>query len=134
MAAAAAAFGQPVSSGIVRTVAGGFDPDPGPATESWFEVAADVDVDASGNVYFVDSASHRIRRIDAATGTVTTVAGDGWPGFAGDGGAATKARLSSPSGVAVAPSGNIYVADLGNLRIREVIAGTAVIRTVAGQR
>jgi len=86
--------------------------------------------DASGNVYFSDLGNHTVRRI-APDGTVTLVAGTGDPGFSGDGGPARQARLSSPSGLALDNAGNLYIADRGNSRIREVTAD-GTIQTVAG--
>ena len=103
--------------------------DGGPAIDA--RIAPDsVAADADGRIYVVDGANHRIRRIDA-TGVITTFAGTGVAGFAGDGGPATEARLSFPNGVAVAGDGNVYVADTGNHRIR-MIDASGTITTVAG--
>jgi sugar lactone lactonase YvrE len=89
-------------------------------------------VDGTGNVYITDSGNQRIRKVSAATGVITTVAGNGIDhGDLGDNGPATSASLSA-SGVAVDGSGNIYIADGGNSRIRKVSADTGVITTVAG--
>src|SRR5581483_3654137 len=76
-------------------------------------------VDAAGNIYFNDDLNYRTRRI-AANGTITTVAGNGVAAFAGDGGAATSASLNGNFGVAVDTSGNLFIADSMNNRIREV--------------
>ena len=103
--------------------------DGGPAIDA--QIAPDsVAADADGRIYVVDGANHRIRRIDA-TGVITTFAGTGEAGFAGDGGPATEARLSFPQGVAVDGAGNVYVADTGNHRIR-MIDASGTITTVAG--
>ncbi|HXN22335.1 MAG TPA: hypothetical protein VOA41_06285 [Candidatus Dormibacteraeota bacterium] len=124
------------ATGIITTVAGNgegsFSGDGGPATGAGLAGPSGVSVDASGNLFIADSFDHRIRRVDAATGVITTVAGNGTPGFSGDGGAATAASFYEPSGVAVDASGNLYIADIYNSRIRRVDAATGIITTVAG--
>jgi sugar lactone lactonase YvrE len=85
--------------------------------------------DGSGNLYIADAADHRILRVDAS-GAVSTIAGTGVAGFSGDQGPAMSAQVSSPSGVALDAAGNLYIADTGNNRIRQVVAG--VITTIAG--
>jgi hypothetical protein len=88
--------------------------------------------DKKGNYYFVDYVnSQRVRKI-TPSGIISTVAGNGMGGFAGDGGPATDARLNGPSGVALDTAGNIYIADLQNARIRKVNAATGLISTIAG--
>jgi sugar lactone lactonase YvrE len=79
-----------------------------------------VAVDAAGNVFIADVVNNRVRRVDAATGVITTVAGDGNFGSGGDGGPATAASLASPAGVAVDAAGNLFIADTYNNRIRKV--------------
>lgn len=97
-----------------------------------------VAVDRNGNLFISDQANHRIRRVDAATGILTTVAGSsnrdwGIPGgFGGDGGLATNASLSAPFGVAIDAAGNLLIADTVNGRIRRVDAVTGMITTIAG--
>ncbi|MEI9811689.1 MAG: hypothetical protein WDO18_03010 [Acidobacteriota bacterium] len=87
---------------------------------------------SNGNIYVADLDNNRIRRIDAATGIITTVAGSGGTGtFAGDGGLATNAKLFSPHGVAADAAGNVYIADTSNYRIRKVTPA-GIITTVAG--
>jgi sugar lactone lactonase YvrE len=90
-----------------------------------------VALDRSGNMYVGEVGNHRVRRIDAATGVVTTIAGTGTPGFSGDGGPATSAQLYFPRGLAVDGLGNVYIADTSNERIRKVDA-TGIITTIAG--
>ena len=124
------------ATGIITTVAGngvyGFAGDGGAATSARLASPAGIALDASGNLYIADYSNHRIRKVAAATGIITTVAGNGILGFAGDGGAATGAKLNYPVGVALDASGNLYIADRDNCRVRMVAAATGIIRTVAG--
>jgi hypothetical protein len=115
-------------AGDITTVAGGGVSDGGPATNAPLAWPEGIAVDTSGNLYIADTENHRIRKV-APTGTITTVAGNGTPGFSGDGGPATQAALNSPQAVAVDASGNVYIAD--GVRIRKV-APTGTITTVAG--
>ena len=105
--------------------------DGGPATEALLTFPYSVDVDEEGNLYIADSENHRIRRVDAESGIITTFAGTGEEGFGGDGGPATEAKLDWPSGVAVDAAGNVYIADQENERIRKVDA-EGIITTFAG--
>jgi sugar lactone lactonase YvrE len=89
-----------------------------------------VAVDASGNIYFADMQNSRIRKV-STTGIITTVAGNGSPGYSGDGGPATAAQLNVAADVAVDTGGNLYIADQFNRRIRKV-ATSGIITTVAG--
>lgn len=114
------------------TGSGGDTGDGGLATAAKIQRPRAQALDVSGNLYFADTDNHRIRRIAAGTGIITTVAGNGSQGFLGDGGAATAARLRFPRGVAVAANGDIYIADTENHRIRLVTAATGIITTVAG--
>lgn len=106
--------------------------DGGLATAAKLNNPSAVAVDEAGNLYIPDMRSHRIRKVTAATGVITTVAGTGSSGFSGDGGLATAAQLHTPTGVALDAVGNLYIADRGNHRIRKVTAATGVIATVAG--
>jgi uncharacterized protein (TIGR03437 family) len=121
-----------VSGGIITTVAGdgtfGYSGDGGPATAGQWRQPVGIAADATGAIYIADSGNNRIRKV--AHGVITTVAGNGKAGYSGDGGPSISAELSSPNGVAVDTSGNLYIADLGNSRIRKVSGG--VITTVAG--
>ncbi len=121
-----------VSSGTITTVAGngtaGFAGDSGPAASAQINSPAGVAFDSLGNLYIADSGNSRVRKI--SNGTITTVAGSGTPGFSGDGASATVGQLHNPSGIAVDSTGNLYIADSGNNRIRKVTGG--VISTVAG--
>ena len=120
------------TSGVITTIAGtgveGYAGDGAAATSAQLDTPTGVAVDAAGNVYIADSHNHRIREV--STGIITTIAGTGTPGFSGDGAAATAAQLALPSGVAVDASGNLYIADTNNHRIRKVSGGT--ITTLAG--
>lgn len=124
------------SSGDIDTVAGNQSPtyagDGGAATSASIRFPEGVAVDTHGNVYIADSGNNRIREVSATTGDISTVAGNGTAGFSGDSGAATSAELNFPEGVAVDASGNIYIADTNNFRIRMVTASTGDISTVAG--
>jgi trimeric autotransporter adhesin len=119
-------------SGLMTTVAGtgvaGFSN--GSATSAQLNFPAGLALDASGNLYIADSVNNRIRKLTPA-GVLSTVAGNGTAAFAGDGGPATSASLNSPFGVAVSTSGEIYIADLNNHRIRRVFSD-GNISTYAG--
>ncbi len=124
------------ATGTIRSVAGngaaGYSGDGGPATNAQLNYPSSVFVDAAGNIFIADANNSVIREvIGGPGGNIVTVAGNGTPGYSGDGGLATNAQLAYPSGVYVDPSGNIFVAD-GNNVIREVVAGTNIIQTVAG--
>ncbi|ODT98956.1 MAG: hypothetical protein ABS79_05110 [Planctomycetes bacterium SCN 63-9] len=92
----------------------------------------DVALDRAGNVYFSDTFNHKIRRIDAKTGRISTVAGSGKAGFSGDGGPATSAAFREPYGVLIDSRNNLYVVDRLNQRIRKVDGKTGDIATLAG--
>ena len=102
------------------------------ATAASLRFPSGIAVDTVGNLYIADAGNHRIRKVDGATGIITTVAGDGTSGFSGDGGLATAASLRFPSGIAVDTAGNLYTADANNNRIRKVDGATGIITTVAG--
>ena len=119
---------------------GSFSGDGGPAIDAGLNVPFGVALDAAGNIYIADNGNCRIRRVDATTGIITTVAGGngGNPNviticnYNGDNIPATLATLSYSSDVAVDASGNIYIADSVNSRVRKVDAATGLIATVAG--
>ncbi len=123
------------ASGLLRTVAGTDDPSQGdgaPATRVRLAEPEGVAVDGAGNLFVTELATSRVRKIDGATGILTTVAGTGTPGLSGDGGPATRAQLTEPWDVAFDPQGNLLVADTWNGRLRRVDSRTGVISTVAG--
>jgi sugar lactone lactonase YvrE len=116
------------TSGTITTVAGNgtgvFSGDGGAATSAGLASPTNVVVDASGNLFIAGTLNSRIREVAAGTGIITTVAGDGVAGFFGDGGLPTNAGLNHPGGVALDSSGDIFIADTGNNRVREVSAST----------
>lgn len=125
-----------ISNGTISTVAGNgsatFSGDGGAATTASLAGPKGVYVDGAGNIYIADTVNHRVRKVAAATGFITTVAGIGTAGFSGDGGPATAAQLNSPVAVILDAAGNIYISDTFNNRIRRIDIATGNIRTVAG--
>lgn len=124
------------ASGIITTIAGngttGYSGDGGPATNASFNFPVGVGVDGGGDVFVADQLNQRIRRIDA-TGTITTWAGNGTAGYAGDGGPATAAQLRGPTFLVSDSSGNLTVADQSNNAVRVISAtGGHTITTLAG--
>ena len=121
---------------IITTAVGtgekGFAGDGGPASEALLNGPFDIAFDRAGNLYFSDTFNHRIRRVEAATGIITTIAGNGEAGYSGDGGPATAAALNEPYGVVVDRAGNIYTADRLNRRVRRIDAASGIITTLAG--
>lgn len=122
-------------SGKVTTIAGngyaGDSGDGGPAPEASLKTPHGVAVDNKGNVFIADSPNHRIRKVNLATGVITTVAGTGQEGYGGDGGPATAARLNRPRFLVFAPDGSLIIADTANYRVRRVDPA-GVITTIAG--
>lgn len=123
------------TSGVITTLAGdgtqGFGGDGAQASGARLSSPKGVALDGAGNLYIADTGNHRVRKI-ATTGIITTVAGDGVQGYAGDGGQAAIARLDQPHGVALDSAGVLYMADRANHRIRKV-ATNGVISNVVGQ-
>ncbi len=124
------------SSGVISTVVGfypgtaGWSGDGGQATAAELDNPTGVALDASGNLYIADMLNNRIRKVTTA-GIISTISGTTTAGYSGDGGQATAAKLDAPNDVKVDASGNIYIADAGNNRIRK-IATTGIISTITG--
>jgi len=122
--------------GRLSVVAGngakGYSGDGGPATAASLEQPYEVLFDKAGNMFFVEMRNHVVRRVDAKTRIITTVAGTGKPGFSGDGGPANKAQLSQPHSIALDPQGRLLICDIANHRIRRVDLRTGLIETYAG--
>ena len=122
-------------TGVITTVAGtgaaGFAGDGGQAKAAVLDLPTALACDAAGDVFVADTGNHRVRKIAAGTGVITTVAGNGVEGFGGDGGAATAAMIDSPGGLAVDAAGNLYLADTHNGRVRVVSAATGATSMVA---
>ena len=121
----------PPKAYMIQTVAGSdFAGDGGPATQASLGQAEGIAISRDGAIYVADAADNRVRKI-TLDGNIQTVAGTGTAGFFGDGGAATAAQLNQPYGVAIDSAGNLFVADLGNARVRRISTG-GIIQTVAG--
>lgn len=123
--------------GTLNRIAGryiqGTGGDGGPARDAYLGEALDVAVDGAGNVYIADTSNHRVRRVDASSGVITTVAGStARCTVHGDFGPATAAGLCYPSGLALDREGNLYIADTGSDRVRKVSAATGIITRVVG--
>jgi sugar lactone lactonase YvrE len=123
----------------LTTVAGsgtqGYSGDGGPATSAQLFEPYEVRFDRDGNMFFVEMKNHLVRRVDAKTKQISTVAGTGEAGFGGDGGPATKAQFRMPHSIALYEAGGrreLYIADIGNHRIRRVDLNTGLIDTIAG--
>jgi trimeric autotransporter adhesin len=125
-----------IATGIISRVAGGiqygYSGDGGPATSARLNQANGLAFDMAGNLYISDRDNHVIRKVSAATGIITTVAGSGTAGYSGNGGLAIAATMNEPNGVTVDRFGNIYISERRNSVIRRVDAITGIITTVAG--
>jgi sugar lactone lactonase YvrE len=125
------------ATGLLSTVAGlsatrGFNGDGIPATSAQLDDPYEIALDSSGNLYIADTFNHRVRKVTASTGLISTIAGTGVAGFNGDGIPATSAELYYPISIVLDSSGNLYISDAYNNRIRKVNAATGLISTVAG--
>jgi hypothetical protein len=129
-------FATGANAGTITTVAGdgsaGYDAAATVATSTSLNQPGAVAVDGAGNLYIADTNNNVIRKVNLTTGTISTAAGNGAPGYTGDGALATGATLNSPEGIAVDAAGDLYIADTNNDAVREVIAATGNISTIAG--
>lgn len=125
-----------VSTGIITTIAGtgvpGYNGDGILATAAQINVPSALAFDSNGDLYFTDRSNHRIRKITTSTGIISTVAGTGTGSYNGDGILATTAQLNYPNEVSFDASGNLYIADWNNHRVRKVNYSTGIITTIAG--
>ena len=129
---ALAADPAPAITSPVGTGEKGFAGDGGPADKAKLDQPFDVAFDRAGNLYFSDTNNHRVRKVDAKTNVISTVAGNGKKGFAGDGARATDASLNEPYGLALDADGTLYIVDRLNFCVRKVDPKTAFITTIAG--
>lgn len=109
----------------------GYAGDGGPATAALLNNPFDLAFDPAGNLCFSDTYNHCVRRIDARSGIITTIAGTGEAGFSGDSGPALQAQMNQPYGIVIDRTGNIYLADRLNKRVRRIDGGTGTISTLA---
>jgi len=121
-------------AGIISTIAGvdgtsGYAGDGGAASSRITELnlPSGVAVDGAGNLFIADSGNNVVREISAATGVITTIAGNHTAGFSGDGGVATSAELNQPFGLGLDPAGNLFIADIGNNRVRAICAAPGTL-------
>lgn len=124
------------ASGALAVVAGngtqGYSGDGGPASSAAIDSPYGLALDPQGNLFLSDTHNQCVRRVDHVSGLITTIAGTGQPGFAGDSGAATSATLRLPRGLAIDGSGNLFLVDSANHRLRRIDAVTGLIASVAG--
>ena len=122
--------------GHIHTVVGngttGYAGDGGPALQASLNLPHEIRFDRAGNLFFTDMQNHAVRRVDAKTRIITTVAGTGKPGYRGDGGPAVQAQLNQPHSIQFDPAGDLYICDIRNNVIRKVAMQTGIISTLAG--
>ena len=123
-------------TGLISTVAGsgvqGYAGDGGPAIDAALYVVSGLAIDEQGNLFIADTNNHCIRRVDASSGIISTIAGTGTPGYSGDGGLATEAAIGSPRALTLDSDGALLVADFGNHSIRRIDTQTGLITTLVG--
>ena len=125
-----------METNVISTLAGtgreGYSGDGGPALEADLNEPYEIRFAANGDMYFVEMPNHIVRKVDAASGTISTVAGTGEAGYSGDGGPAVEAQLHDPHSIELDGQGSLYIADIKNHRVRHVDLATGVISTFAG--
>ena len=123
-------------TGVITTVAGtgasGYSGDGGLATQSTFNEPYSLEIDSNGDIYIVDRLNAVVRKVDAATGVITTVAGTGEPGYSGDGGPGSQAQLREPNDCFLDGRGGLLIADIQDQRIRRLDLASGIINTFAG--
>jgi streptogramin lyase len=117
---------------VAGTGAKGYSGDGGPALEATFNLPHEIRFDKKGDLFIVDMTNHAVRKVDMKTGVISTFAGTGKPGYAGDGGPASAAQFKQPHSIQFDPAGDLYICDIGNHVIRKVDMKTGVISTFAG--
>ena len=126
----------PFEPGKIQTIVGtgeaGYSGDGGPAVQAAEREPFMCAFDHQGNLYVAEAKNHCVRRVDKVTGVITTVAGNGSPGYSGDGGPAVQASLNEPYSLQIDQNGDIYIVDRLNAAVRKVEAATGIIATVAG--
>ena len=124
------------ADGKIRTVVGsgetGYSGDGGPALLAALNKPHEIRFDRAGHLYLVDMTNHAVRRVDARTRIITTIAGTGQPGYSGDGGPAVRAQLNQPHSIQFSPGGDLFICDIRNNVIRKVDLKTCLISTFAG--
>lgn len=124
------------SDGTISTIAGtgerGYSGDGGPALKADLNEPYEIRFDGDGNMFFVEMKNHIVRRVDAKTQIISTIAGTGNAGYVGDGGPAIRAKFRQPHSIQFGQNGNLYICDIGNNRIRKVDLKTGVVSTFAG--
>jgi streptogramin lyase len=119
-------------SNVAGTGQAGYSGDGGPATQAKLNQPHELQFDRAGHLYFTDMRNHAIRKIAAKTGVISTIAGNGKPGFAGDGGPAQRAQLNQPHSLCLDGQGGLYVADVANHRVRRIDLKRGDTQTIAG--
>ncbi len=123
-------------AGRISTVAGsgkkGYAGDGGPATQALLNEPYEIKFDADGTMYFVEMQSNLVRKVEKSSGTISTVAGTGQPGFSGDGGSAREATFNKPHSIALDGKGALFICDIGNHRVRRVDLKTGIVTTFTG--
>lgn len=126
------AFSQNIMITYAGTGDAGYSGDGGPANAAELQMPSGVCRDAAGNIYICDENNNVVRKINATTHIITTIAGTGAGSYSGDGGPAVNATLFAPFRCAIDHAGNLYISDKNNSRIRKITAGTGIISTIVG--
>jgi streptogramin lyase len=124
------------TQGVITTVAGAGKPchagDGGPARQALLHEPYEIRFDSQGHMFLVEMQNHLVRRVDAITGIITTLAGTGQPGFSGDNGPAIQATFRQPHSIQLDSQGNLFICDIGNHRLRQLNLQTGFLTTAGG--